>query len=79
MKDFLKRKLDKIEKELSELEIKKELKWAEYLETLSAEVDGELTFIKNELEFLRGQRIAYELVGIELETTSNVRELVCND
>lgn len=65
MREFLSIKLNKIDKELEELSNKREVLYKEYLSTFSPTVEGQLNFIDKEIEFARGQKMAYELVKIE--------------
>lgn len=65
MREFLTMKLDKLNKELEELSNKREVLYKEYLSTFSPAVEGQINFIDKEIEFARGQKMAYELVKIE--------------
>lgn len=65
MREFLSIKLNKIDKELEELNNKREVLYKEYLSTFSPIVEGKLNFIDKEIQFARGQKMAYELVKIE--------------
>lgn len=65
MREFLSIKLNEIDKELEELNNKREVLYKEYLSTFSPIAEGKLNFIDKEIQFARGQKMAYELVKIE--------------